>query len=277
MDKSSQFNCITIEPGYTKKQYWKDIYLYRDLFFFLAWRDILVRYKQTSIGVIWALLQPLFTVTIFTFVFSKIANLPSGDTPYCIIVLCGLLPWQFFANGFSESSNSLITNANLITKVYFPRIIIPLSSIFVFFVDFLIATSILFGLMLFYHITPNLNILFFPLFLFMLFIFTASAGLLIGSLNVKFRDFRYIIPFITQLGLYVSPVGYSTLAIPDKWKILYYLNPMAGIIDGFRWTILGEISLYLPGVLCSIAIITLFFSFSLLYFRKVEKNFADII
>lgn len=277
MDNSSQFNSIIIEPGYTKKQYWKDIYKYRDLFFFLAWRDILVRYKQTSIGIAWALLQPLFTVTIFTFVFGKIANLPSGGIPYCIIVLCALLPWQFFASGFAESSNSLIANSNLITKIYFPRIIIPLSSIAVFFVDFLISTTLLLALMLFYHITPNLNVLFFPLFLAMLFAFTASAGLLIGSLNVKFRDFRYIIPFITQLGLYASPVGYSTSAIPDKWKLLYYLNPMAGIIDGFRWAILGDKSLYLPGLFSSIIIITLFLSFSILYFRKVEKNFADII
>lgn len=277
MDNLSRFNSIIIEPGYTKKQYWKDVYLYRDLFFFLAWRDILVRYKQTSIGVTWALLQPLFTMTIFTFVFGNIANLPSGDIPYCLIVLCGLLPWQFFSSGFSEASNSLIANSNLITKVYFPRIIIPLSSIVVFFVDFLISVTLLFGLMLFYNITPSLNILFFPLFLLMLFFLTASAGLMIGSLNVKFRDFRYIIPFIIQLGLYLSPVGYSTAVIPEKWKLLYYFNPMAGIIDGFRWAILGDQSLYAPGLFSSIIIITLFFSFSIIYFRKVEKNFADII
>jgi lipopolysaccharide transport system permease protein len=277
MDNSSQFNTVIIEPGYTKKQYWKDLYLYRDLFFFLAWRDILVRYKQTSIGIAWAILQPLFTVIIFTFVFGKIANLPSGEIPYFIIVLCGLLPWQFFASGFAESSNSLITNSNLITKVYFPRIIIPLGSIIVFFVDFLISATILLSMIIFYHISPNLNIFFLPLFILLLFTFTAGAGLLIGSLNVKFRDFRYIIPFITQLGLYVSPVGYSTSVIPDKWKLLYYLNPMAGIIDGFRWSILGDKSLYFPGIFTSIMIIILFFSFSLLYFRRVEKNFADII
>lgn len=276
MDNSSQFNTIIIEPGYTKKQYWKDLYLYRDLFFFLAWRDILVRYKQTSIGVAWAILQPLFTVTIFTFVFGKIAKLSSGEIPYCIIVLCGLLPWQFFANGFAESSNSLITNSNLITKVYFPRMIIPLGSIAVFFVDFFISCTILFALILFFKVSLTLNLFFLPFFILLLFVFTSSAGLFIGSMNVKFRDFRYIIPFITQLGLYLSPVGYATSAIPDKWRFLYYINPMAGIIDGFRWSILGS-SLYLPGILASLTTISIFCLFALFYFRKVEKNFADII
>lgn len=267
---------LIIKPGYSKKQYWIDLFNYRDLFYYLAWRDILVRYKQTVIGVTWALLQPLLTVTIFTFVFGRLAQLDSDGVPYFLLVLTGFIPWQFFAAGFSESSNSLIANSNLITKVYFPRMIIPISAIVVFLVDMSITLSLMALMMLYLGVGVTFNILFLPIVVFAVFLLTASMGMIIGSLNVKYRDFRYVVPFMVQIGMYISPVGYTTSIIPEKWATIYYLNPMAGIIDAFRWCILGT-DLFISGIAISTAGIVILSVYSFVFFRNSENKFSDII
>ena len=275
--QTSEFSLV-IEAGRTEKHYWKDLWRYRELFYFLAWRDILVRYKQTSIGVAWALLRPFLTMLVFTFVFSKLAKLPSGNAPYPILVFAALLPWQFFSNAFTEAGGSLIANGNMISKVYFPRLVIPTSSVIVSFVDFLISGIILVGLMLWYGFFPNWRILTLPLFIFIAFAASMGAGLWIAALNVKYRDFRYIIPFVVQFGLYVSPVGFSSSVVPEKWRLLYSLNPMVGVIDGFRWAILGgETQIYMPGFMISNALVLMMLLTGIWYFRKTEKTFADVI
>lgn len=277
MNNQPQFDLI-IEAGNTELHYWKDIWRYRELFYFLAWRDILVRFKQTVIGIAWALIRPILTMAVFVFIFGKLAKFPSGGIPYPLLVFSAMLPWQFFANSLSESSNSLISNSSLISKIYFPRIIIPASSVIVTFVDFLISFSILIVLLFWYKFTPGWQILVLPLFIIMAFAASFGAGLLLASLNVKFRDFRYIVPFIVQFGLYVSPVGFSSNVIPEKWRLLYSLNPMVGVIDGFRWSILGQKGIiYLPGFILSLILIILFLVIGIRYFRKTEKTFADII
>jgi lipopolysaccharide transport system permease protein len=271
-------NEILVVAGKTEKQYWKDLWSYRELFYFLAWRDILVRYKQTVIGIIWALLRPLLTMIALTIVFGKLAKLPSEGVPYPILVFAALLPWQFFSNALSESSNSLIGNSNLISKVYFPRIVIPTSSVIVSFVDFVISCAILIGLMAWYNFWPTWRLLSLPFFILIAFTASMGAGLWISALNVKYRDFRYIVPFIVQFGLYISPVGFSSSVVPEKWRLLYSLNPMVGVIEGFRWAILGKnIEIYLPGFSISICIVFLIFTGGLWFFRKTEKTFADII
>ena len=267
---------IIIEPNHINKQYWKDLWNYRELFYFLAWKDILVRYKQTVIGVTWSILRPFLTMIVFTIVFGKVAKLSTGTVPYAIVVFSALLPWQFFSNAFSESSNSLISNSNLLTKVYFPRIIVPTSSVIVGLVDFFISFILLILIMIFYKYAPSINIIVLPVFLIMAFMVSQGAGLCVASLNVKYRDFRFVVPFVIQLGLYISPVGFSSNVVPIKWRLLYSLNPMVGIIDGFRWCILGE-KLYIPGLLLSLAITISVFIFGIWYFRKFEKTFADII
>lgn len=270
---------LIIEPNRSEKNYWKDLWRYRELFYILSWRDIKVRYKQTVIGVTWSIVRPLLTMIVFSFVFGKLAKLPSdGTTPYPIMVYAGLLPWQFFSSALTESSNSLIGNTNLISKVYFPRLIIPASSIITCFVDFLISFVILLGLIVYYNFMPSWQIIFIPLFLFLGFLISFGAGLLLTTLNVKYRDFRYIVPFIVQLGLYISPVGYSSSIISEKWRLIYSLNPMVGVIDGFRWSILGgESNIYLPGFLLSVGIIIFLMWYSIRHFRKMEKAFADYI
>lgn len=269
---------LIIEAGRTERHYWLDLWRYRELFYFLAWRDILVRYKQMVIGIAWALIRPLLTMVVFTVVFGKLAKLPSEGVPYPILVFAAMLPWQFFSNALSESSLSLIGNANLISKVYFPRIIIPASSIITSFVDFLISGVILVFLMAWYQFLPTWKILMLPLFVAIAFASAAGAGLWLTALNVKYRDFRYIVPFIVQFGLYISPVGFSSSIVPDKWRFLYSLNPMVGVIDGFRWAILGsESRIYLPGFLLSLAIVGVFLVTGIWYFRKTEKTFADVI
>ena len=248
------------------------------LFYFLAWRDILVRYKQTVIGLAWALLRPFLTMLVFTLVFSKLAKLPSEGAPYPILVFAALLPWQFFSNAFTEAGNSLITNANMLSKVYFPRLVIPTSAVIVSFVDFLLSGIILVGLMVWYGFMPDWRILTLPLFIFVAFAAAMGAGLWIASLNVKYRDFRYIIPFVVQFGLYVSPVGFSSSIVPEKWRLLYSLNPMVGVIDGFRWAILGgDTRLYWPGFALSLVLVTLILITGIFYFRKTERGFADLI
>lgn len=270
---------LIIEAGRTERQYWRDIWRYRELFYFLAWRDILVRYKQTIIGMAWALIRPFLTMVVFTVVFGKLAKLPTeGDAPYPILVFAAMLPWQFFANSLSECSSSLISNANLISKVYFPRLIVPTSAVVVSFVDFMISGIILLGLMVWYDFVPSWRIITLPCFIAIAFAASMGAGLWLASLNVQYRDFRYIVPFIVQFGLYVSPVGFSSNIVPQQWRLLYSLNPMVGVIDGFRWAILGgESNLYLPGFLLSLGLVIAFLFSGIWYFRKMERTFADVI
>nr|MBC8362372.1 ABC transporter permease [Candidatus Desulfatibia profunda] len=269
---------ILIEAGSSERQYLKDLWRYRELFYFLAWRDILVRYKQTAIGIAWAILKPFLTMVVLTIVFGKLAKLPSEGVPYPILVFAAMLPWQFFANSFSESSNSLIGNANLISKVYFPRLVIPTSSVIVSFVDFLISGIILIGLMLWYNFWPSWRLIALPALIAVAFAAAMGAGLWISALNVKYRDFRYIVPFVVQFGLYISPVGFSSSVVPEQYRLLYSINPMVGVIDGFRWAILGsDVSFYLPGFLLSIGLVALLLAGGLWFFRKTERTFADII
>jgi len=269
---------LVLESGRAERHYWRDLWRYRELFYFLAWRDLLVRYKQTVIGVAWALLRPFLTMVVFTVVFGKIAKLPSGSVPYPILVFAGMLPWQFFSNALSESSSSLIGNANLISKVYFPRLIVPAGAVIVGFVDFLISFLILAGLMLWYGFLPGVQILTLPLWIVLAFLAAIGPGLLITALNVKYRDFRYVIPFVVQFGLYVSPVGFRSDVVPEKWRLLYSLNPMVGVIDGFRWAICGgHFNLLSPGFFVSMGITVLFLWVGVTYFRKTEKTFADVI
>jgi lipopolysaccharide transport system permease protein len=266
-----------IEPGQGLKHYWRDLWKYRELFYFLAWRDISVRYKQTVIGVAWSVIRPVLTMIVFTVIFSKIAKLPSNGVPYPILVFAAMLPWQFFSNALSESSNSLISNAQMISKVYFPRLAIPVSSVIVSFVDFLISFVILLFLMLWYQFMPSVRILVLPLLVLLAFGAAMGAGLWFASLNVKYRDFRYVVPFVVQFGLYISPVGFSSNLVPEKWRLLYSLNPMVGVIDGFRWAITGTTEIYWPGLALSVGIVTLLLSSGIWYFRKTERTFADVI
>jgi len=277
MQKTDEFE-FTIESGRTERHYWIDLWRYRELFYILAWRDIAVRYKQTIIGIIWAVIRPLLTMIIFVVIFGKIAKLPSEDVPYPIFVFAAMLPWTFFAAAFSEAGNSLVGNANLISKVYFPRLIIPAASIIVSVIDFLFAFVILIVLMFWYDYTPTWHILTIPLFLMLGFFAAFGSGLFIASLNVKYRDFKFIIPFVVQLGLYISPVAYSTTLIPEKYQLLYFLNPMVAVIDGFRWSVSGgKTTFNIMELMMSLIIVTMLCIFGIIYFRKTEKMFADVI
>lgn len=272
---------IIIEAGRTEKQYWRDLWRYRELFYFLAWRDILVRYKQTVIGVAWSLIRPLVTLIIFTVIFGRIARLPTHGIPYPLFVMAGMLPWQFFSTALSEASTSLVSNANLISKIYFPRLIVPAGSVITSLVDFLISAVFLGALMLWYARVPDWRIVFVPFFILLAFAASMGTGLWLAALNVKYRDFRYIVPFIVQFGLYVSPVPYSSQSILDKlgmgWYLIYWLNPMVGVIEGFRWCILGVASIYLPGLFLSIGLTAVSCLTGIWYFRRTEKTFADFI
>ncbi len=270
---------LIIEPGLAERHYWRDLWRYRELFIVLAWRDITVRYKQTVIGLAWALIQPLLTMVVFTVIFGKIAKLPAeGTAPYALMVYAGLLPWQLFSTSLTGASTSLIGNSNLISKVYFPRLIVPASSVVVAFVDFLITFAILACLMLWYMHALSWQIVTLPFFILMAFLASLGPGLYITALNVKYRDFRYIIPFMVQFGLYVSPVGFSSTVIPEQWRLLYSLNPVVGVIDGFRWAILGgQSNLYWPGIILSWVVIIFFLWLGVRQFRKMEKSFADMI
>ena len=267
---------LIIEAGRTEKQYFRDLWSYRELFLFLAWRDILVRYKQTFFGILWAILRPFLTMIVFTVVFGKIAKMPSGGVPYPILVFAAMLPWQFFSSSLTGASASLLSNSNLLTKIYFPRIIMPTSSIILAFIDFLVAFVILGGLMIYYKYVPSWTILTLPVFILLAFLTAMGVGLLIASLNVKYRDFQQIVPFIVQFGLYISPVGFSSQVVPQKWQLLYALNPMVGVIDGFRWAILGQ-PLNAASLLLSIIVSTGFMILGFWYFRKTERTFADDI
>lgn len=274
---NSDFDLI-IEPGRSIKRYWRDLWRYRELFYFLAWRDILVRYKQTVIGIAWSVIRPLLTMAVFTLVFGKLAKLPSEGVPYPIMVYAAMLPWQFFANSLAEASSSLIDNANMLTKIYFPRLIVPASSVIVSLADFFISCVILALLMAWYGFAPGLRILSLPLFLLLGLAASFGFSLWLAALNVRYRDFRYVVPFIVQFGLYISPVGFTSAIVPEKWRLLYSLNPMVGVIDGFRWAILGgETRIFWPGFLISMALTVVILVSGLRYFRKTERVLADII
>src|SRR3989454_154570 len=270
---------LIIEAGRAERNYWRDLWRYRELFYFLAWRDLLVRYKQTVIGIAWALVRPFLTMVVFTFVFSKVAKLPApSSVPYALLVFAAMLPWQFFATALSESSNSLISNSNLISKIYFPRLIVPAGSVITSLVDFLITLALMGGLMAWYQFWPDWRILTLPLFMAVAFGAAFGAGLWLCALNVEYRDFRYIVPFIVQFGLYVSPVGFSSAVVPEKWRLLYSLNPMVGVIDGFRWALLrGEAALWWPSLLTSVLLTSVLCLSGIWYFRKMERTFADVI
>jgi len=269
---------LVIEAGRKERHYWLDLWRYRQLFYFLAWRDILVRYKQTAIGVVWALIKPLLTIVVFTVIFGRLAGLPSDGVPYSILVCAAMLPWQFFASAFAEIGNSLLGNVNLISKTYFPRLLIPASTVVVAFVDFLISLLILVGLMVWYKHLPDWRALALPLFVIVAAGAALGTGLWMAALNVKYRDIRYLIPFMLQLGLFISPVGFSSSVVPEKWRLLYSLNPMVGVIDGFRWSLMaGHTQLYWPGFVLSILLIAALLISGIIYFRHAERTFADII
>jgi lipopolysaccharide transport system permease protein len=270
---------LVIEPGRRERHYWLELWHYRELFLVLAWRDLSVRYKQTIIGVLWALIRPFLTMLVFTVIFGRIAKLPSdGIAPYALMVFAGMLPWTFFSTGLSEASNSLINNSNLISKVYFPRLLVPVATIVVAFVDFLISFCILIGLFVWYRFLPGWQMAFLPIFVILGVFASLGPSLWITALNVKYRDFRYVIPFVLQFGLYISPVGFSSAVVPEPWRLLYSLNPMVGVIDGFRWCVLnGQSELYLPGLIFSFSVTAVLLWFGIRQFRKLERSFADLV
>lgn len=275
---SSSSRCIVIEAGRTERHYWFDVWRYRELLQMLAMRDILVRYKQTTMGVAWALLRPMLTVLAFTLVFSRLAQLPSEGIPYPILVMAGVLPWLFFSSALTDAGNSLIENSNMISKVYFPRVLIPASSIVVSLVDFLISFFLLVVLMLWYGYFPGWGIFALPFYIGLVVILAIGGGLVVSALNVKYRDFRYVIPFFVQFGLYISPVGFSSSIVPDKWYLLYSLNPMVGVIDGVRWSISSStLPLPLWSTLISAVFAALLLLVGLFFFRRTERQLADII
>jgi lipopolysaccharide transport system permease protein len=269
---------IVIQPRGGYRRYWRDMWDYRELFAFLAWRDISVRYRQTVIGVAWSVIQPVLTMIVFTVVFGRVAGLPSGGAPYPLLVFSALLPWQFFANGLTLASGSLIGNANMIAKIYFPRLALPTASIIVCFVDFLIAFVVLLFLMAFYGVWPTWRFLALPPLTILAAAVALGSGLWFAALNVRYRDFRYLVPFVVQFGLFISPVGFSSAVVPEEYRLLYSLNPMVGVIDGFRWAILGQdVAFNLPGFVLSIVITAGILVLGLRYFRSTERTFADVI
>jgi lipopolysaccharide transport system permease protein len=269
-----------LEPGRAERNYWQDIWRYRELFAILAWRDVAVRYKQTVVGVVWALIRPLLTMVVFTAVFGHVAKLPSdGGIPYPVLVFAGLLPWFLFSSVLSEASNSMVGNANLISKVYFPRLVIPASSAMTSMVDFFVSAGFLVLLMVWYQFPPAPGVVLLPVFVVLAFGAALGGGVWVAALMVEYRDFKHIIPFVVQFGLYASPVAYATASlVPERWRLLYSLNPMVGVIDGFRWAILGgEHTLYWPGLALSTAVIVLLVASGIWYFRRTERSFADVI
>jgi lipopolysaccharide transport system permease protein len=274
----SQPNEIVIEAGKSERHYWRDLWRYRELFYFLAWRDILIRYKQTTIGITWALIRPLLTIVVFTVIFGKLARLPSGGIPYSALVLVGMIPWQFFASSLNEASLSLANKENIITKIYFPRLIIPVSGVVVNLVELSVGLVMLLGLLLWQRTEVELTLAFLPLFLASAFLLTLGCSIWIAALCVRFKDFRQVVPFTLQLGLYVSPIAYSSTIIPEDWRAYYFLNPISGIVEGMRWAIFPDhVSLPLDGVVTSIGITLWLLLSGIAYFRKVEKRFAETL
>ncbi|WP_417617905.1 ABC transporter permease [Parasphingorhabdus sp.] len=269
---------LVLAPGRSEKHYFRDVWFFRELFVILAWRDVTVRYKQTVVGVAWALLKPLLSIVIFSIIFGGLAKLPSDGVPYPIMVSAGLLPWTLFSSVMTESANSLIINARLVSKVYFPRIIMPAAAGVVGLIDFIISLLILVGVMIWYQFMPGWQILLLPVVAVVAVLASLGPSLFISALNVKYRDFRFIVPFIVQFGLYVSPVAFSSSVIPEKWRLLYNLNPMVGVIDSFRWCVNGgQTDLYVPGLMAGAAVTVVMMFVGILYFRATEKSFADVI
>lgn len=270
---------LIIEPGRTEKNYWADLWRFRELFYFLAWRDILVRYKQTVVGVAWGVLRPFLTMLIFTIIFSRVAKLPSvGTAPYAILVMAGMLPWQFISQSISGSSTSLVGSSGLISKIYFPRLIIPAGAIVTSCVDFFITLALMAGMMIWFRFAPDWRLLFLPFFIVLAFACSLSIGLWLSALTVEYRDVIHVVPFVVQFGLYVSPVGFSSSVVPQKWRLLYSMNPLVGIIDGFRWSLMrGQVRLDWLALLVSMVVIFAFGSSGIWYFRKTERTFADVI
>src|SRR5947199_727933 len=255
----------------------KELWEYRELLYFLTWRDIKVRYKQTVLGAAWAIIQPFFMMIVFSLFFGYLARVPSDGIPYPIFTYCALLPWQLFAHALNESSNSLVANERLITKVYFPRLVVPLSAVLGGLVDFVIAFVILLGMMAYYHIAPTIMIFTLPLFVLLAIMTALAVGLWLSALNVQYRDVRYTITFITQFWLFATPVAYSSSLVPERWRWLYGLNPMAGVVEGFRWALLGKTEG--PGglLVVSTGVVILLLIGGLYYFRRMEQTFADVV
>lgn len=270
---------LVLEAGRAERHYWRDLWRYRELFYFLAWRDIIVRYKQTSLGIAWAVIRPFLTMLIFTVLFGHVAKLKSeGSIPYPLLVMAGMLVWQFVSGALSACSDSLIGNSNLISKVYFPRLIIPASSVITSFVDFLITVVLMALMMVWYRFLPDWHLIALPAFVVLAFGASFGAGLWLAALNVEYRDFRILVPFVVQFGLYVSPIGFSSSIVPAKWRMLYSLNPVVGIIDGFRWALLrGESRLWWPSLMSSFLTTLILCVTGIMYFRRTEKTFADMI
>ncbi|MFL9879118.1 ABC transporter permease [Herbaspirillum rhizosphaerae] len=269
---------IVISANPDHSHYWRDFWSFRELLALLVWRDVLVRYKQTVIGASWAILRPLATMLVFTLVFGKIAKLPSSDTPYALLVFAGLLPWMFFATTLSEAGNSITANGHIVSKVYFPRLIVPVSTLLVGLVDFLLAGLVYLALAVIFGHFPNWHIIFLPLFLILLCGLIMGCGLWVAALNVKYRDFRYIVPVVLQLGAYLSPVGFASSLVPERWRLLYSINPMVGIIDGFRWSLLGDgFPLHWDSLLMSLLVTMLLLIPGIIFFRRSEGAFADAI
>lgn len=268
---------LVIEAGKANRQYFRDLLAYRELFLLLAWRDILVRYKQTIIGLAWSVLRPLLTMIVFTIVFGRLAGMPSEGVAYPILVYAAILPWQFFSNTLSEGGNSLVNNASMISKVFFPRIIIPTTAMIVSLIDFLISIFVLSVLMVWYQHVPTWRVVFLPLFLGLGAIAALGITYLISAFNVKYRDFRHVLPFIIQFGLFISPVGFSSTVVPENWRLIYSLNPMVGVIDGFRWAIIGNTTMYWPGFCLSAGLAVILLATGFGFFRRMEREFADVI
>lgn len=270
---------IVIEAGLAERHYWRDLWRYRELFLVLAWRDVSVRYKQTVIGLAWVMLQPLASAAVFTVIFGKVAKLPSLEgVPYALMVFAALLPWQLISGSTNSAANSLVGNSGLISKVYFPRLIIPGAAVVTCVVDFLVALAVMAGLMAWYGYLPDARVLLLPLFMVMALLAAIGPGLWIASLNVRYRDFRQVLPFLIQFGMYLSPVAYASAVVPDQWKLLYHLNPAVAVIDGFRWCLLrGAAPLYGPGLLLACAVIAVLLYVGVRQFRKTERTFADMV
>lgn len=269
---------LLIQAGRSELNYWGDLWSYRELLYFLAWRDLLVRYKQTALGVVWAVLRPLVTVAILTVVFGALAKMPSEGVPYALLVFAGTLPWLLFANALNDIGGSLLTNAGMISKVYFPRLTVPLAALAVNLADFAVAATAVGLVMGWYGFAPDWRLVSLPAFLLLAIGAALGLGLLVAALNVRYRDFRHLLPFIVQFGLFISPVGYSSSIIPEAWRLAYYLNPMAGVIDGFRWALLaGHFTPYWEGVVGSTFVTIILLWCGVAYFRATEKTFADVI
>ncbi|MBU5636464.1 ABC transporter permease [Geomonas sp. Red69] len=277
MERGSD-NEIVIQAGGSVANYWRDLWHYRELFVFLAWRDVLVRYKQTAIGILWCVLKPVTTMVVFTVIFGRLASLPSNGVPYPVLVFSAMLPWQLFAGTLTDCSSSLVDNANLLTKVYFPRLLVPAATLVVNLVDFAVAGAIFAGFMVWYGVAPGLNLLLLPAFLLLALLTAVAAGLWFAALNVRYRDFRFLVPLLVQFGLFVSPVGFSSAVVPESWRFFYFLNPMAGVIEGVRWAILGEAPrLSIPGFTLSIFLVLALLVGGVVSFRRMERSFADVV